>query len=678
MFWRITAHSLRAVALLSAALAATPVGAATPVAQSAGKSVPPPVNIRPQGPVPAAPSGGPAKILRLADVKPGMVGEAFTVFQGTKPEPFKVRVVSIMRQFLPKQDVILVRAEDPRVEFSGIVAGMSGSPVYVDGKLMGAIAYAWSFSKEPLGGVTPIETMLAERARPRRTGGTEQSVLDVHTDAEGLRVLTLAEGGPAGPATPDAGRPTDGGWANWGPRGQAASTAQPQAGSGSRPTPVGEPRLVPVAVPLSVSGFGKQALAELTRELEPMGLVPVQGGGGGARVGPTPSSPRRAARGRTSEPVLPGSAIGVELIRGDMSMVGTGTVTYVDGTGVLAFGHPMFGSGELYLPLVSSEIHAIVPSVAQSMKLSSPLREVGALVQDRQSCIVGDLGARATMVPVRVRVTGPRAATRTFEAEVARNRRLTPLLAATVASNALVDAEPDITDMVVTVVSNVTIKGRRPLELRDEIFAPEGISRLGLAGTRGLRVVGDLLSNPFEPVVLDRLELDVRIEYRRDVTEIVGLSLPGGGVRAGDTVPLRVLLRPYAGPEYTETVSVTIPHSVAGQQVRIEAASGGTTRPEMPPIESLSIYLDNLRRTFPPSSIVVSVQTPDEGAALRGRLLPDLPTVASDTLRPGSRTRRAEAYRVAARTAFPTEHLVFGKQEVSLLVRDDVLGARAP
>src|SRR6185369_4456670 len=114
------------------------------------------------------PSGPPPAIMPLSEVKPGMVGQALTVFQGTKPEPFKVRVVSVMHNFLPKQDVILIRAEDPRVEFSGIVAGMSGSPVYIDGKLVGAVAYAWSFAKEPLGGVTPIETMLAERSRPRR------------------------------------------------------------------------------------------------------------------------------------------------------------------------------------------------------------------------------------------------------------------------------------------------------------------------------------------------------------------------------------------------------------------------------------------------------------------------------------------------------------------------------
>ena len=432
---------------------------------------------------------------------------------------------------------------------------------------------------------------------------------------------------------------------------------------------------MPVAVPLSVSGFGPRALNDLTRELAPLGLVPVQGAGGGRPSAGTSAAGRARDRGPPAR-IVPGGAIGVELIRGDMSMVGTGTVTYVDDKGVLAFGHPMFGSGELYLPLVSSEIHAILPSVAQSMKLSSPLREVGALVQDRQSCIIGDLGARATMVPVRVRVTGPHAPTRVFEAEVARNRRLTPLLAATVASNALVDSEPDITDMVVTVVSSVALRGRPVLELRDELYAPEGISRHGLGTTRGLRVVAELLSNPFEPIVIERLDIDVKVEYRRDVVEIVGLSLPGDTVRAGDTVPLRVLLRPYAGPEYSEIIPIVIPTTVAGEQVRIEAASGGTTRAEMPPVESLSIYLDNLRRTFPPSSIVVSVHTPDEGAALRGRLLPDLPIVASDTLRPGSRTRRAELYRVAARTTFATSRLVFGKQELSLSVRDDVLGSR--
>jgi hypothetical protein len=571
-----------------------------------------------------------------------MVGEAMTVFQGTKPEPFKVRVVAVMRNFLPKQDVILIRAEDPRVEFSGIVAGMSGSPVYIDGKLMGAVAYAWSFAKEPLGGVTPIETMLAERRRPRRAKGE----MIARTDADGLRTLTVAEGGERG----------------LGPSGGGAGPAALERGLGLppvMPAATGEPRLARAAVPLSVAGFAPRALAELGEELRPAGLVPLQAGGG--------RKPGKPTAGR----VEPGSAIGVELVRGDMSTVGTGTVTYVDGENVLAYGHPMFGIGEVYLPMVDAEIHAFLPSVAQSFKMSSPLSEVGTLVQDRQSCIIGDLGARTTMVPVTVRVSGPGAEPRVFRAEVARNRRLTPMLASLVTSSAIADAEPDVADMVVTVTSKVNLKGYAPLELRDQLFSAEGVSGRALSSSRGLRAMGDLLLNPFEPVVLDRLDVDVRVEYRRDVAEIVGVSLPGDFVRAGDTVPLRVTLRPYAGAEYVETIPVVIPRTVGGDMVKIEVATGASVKPEMPQAESLRVYLENLRRFYTASTIVVSVQTPDDGAALRGRLLAGLPSSALDTLRPGNQTRRADAYRVADRTVFPSKRLVSGRQELTVYVRND-------
>ena len=178
----------------------------------------------------------------LSDVRPGMVGQALTVFQGTKPEPFKVRVVSVMRNFLPKQDVILIRAEDPRVEFSGIVAGMSGSPVYIDGKLVGAVAYAWSFAKEPLGGVTPIESMLAERRRPRRVSR------EYFAGGSGRRPAAAREPARLRVRTTRSARPTRC-RADWGcpPMGPAPA--------------MGEPRLMRASVPLSVSGFAPRTVA---------------------------------------------------------------------------------------------------------------------------------------------------------------------------------------------------------------------------------------------------------------------------------------------------------------------------------------------------------------------------------------------------------------------------------
>jgi len=573
------------------------------------------------------PSTPPPAIMPLSDIRPGMVGQALTVFQGTKPEPFKVRVVSVMRNFLPKQDVILIRAEDPRVEFSGIVAGMSGSPVYIDGKLVGAIAYAWSFAKEPLGGVTPIESMLAERSRPRRA--------EKQTYVERLRGSS---------ATPDA---------------LARGLGLPPLGPLAA---MGEPHLLRASVPLSVSGFTPRTVAELADELRPTGLVPLQAGGG-RRPGPP-------AAGH----VEPGSAIGVELVRGDMSTVATGTVTYVNGADVLAFGHPLFGIGEVYLPLVDAEIHAFLPSLSQSFKMSSPLNEVGTLVQDRPACIVGDLDARTTMIPVDVRVTGPGVEPRLFHAEVARNRRLTGMLASLVIGNAIADAEPDVTDMVVTVTSKVGVKGYAPLELRDQIFSAEGVSGHALASSRGLRAMGDLMFNPFEPVVLDRMDVDVRVEFRRDVAEIVAVALPSQDVHAGDTVPLRVTLRPYAGAEYLETVPVIIPRALVGQTVKIEVANGASVRPDLPQAESLPVYIDNLRKSYPAMSIVVTLQTPDDGASLRGQLIPGLPASALDTLRSGNQTRRADAYHIADRTVFPVRQLVSGRQELSLQIKDDALG----
>jgi hypothetical protein len=180
--------------------------------------------------------------------------------------------------------------------------------------------------------------------------------------------------------------------------------------------------------------------------------------------------------------------------------------------------------------------------------------------------------------------------------------------------------------------------------------------------------------NPFEPVIVDRMDVDVRIELRRDVADIVGVAVPTETVRAGDTVPVRVTLRPYAGLEYVETVPVKIPLTVRGQAVHIEAASGVMARPDAAPAETLDGYIENLHKYYTAASIVVTVQTPDEGAALRGRLIANLPASAMDTLRPANQTRRADSYRIAERTVFPSKRLITGRQELTVAVVDDVLG----
>jgi hypothetical protein len=568
--------------------------------------------------------------MRVDDVKPGMVGVAHTVFSGTKPEPFKVRVVSVVRNFLPKQDVILVRAEDPRVEFSGIAAGMSGSPVYIDGKLVGAIAYAWSFAKEPLAGVTPIESMLAERARPRRSK------------------RDLVESGELVSA------PTDGG--------AELSVSEPLSLDTSMESST-MPQLRRVSVPLSISGLSDRALDELTTSLKPFGIVPMRAGGGG-----------RMRKAAPESQLVPGGAVGVQLIRGDMNATAMGTVTWVNGNTLLAFGHPMFGVGEVNLPMVTGEVHSFINSQFSSFKLATPIAEVGTIVQDRPSCIVGDMSVRATMLPIEVRVSAPGSEIRVFRAEVVRNKRLTPILASAVLTTAIADAEPDQTDMAVTLATKLGVRGMSPVALRDQVFTQEGLSPRALGSLRGVRALGDLLSNPFAPVGVDRLEFDVKVEFRRDFAEIVSVALPSEEVKAGDTVPLRVTLRPYAGQEYVETIPFPVPEKLAGKSVRIEVASGAVVRPDVPRPENLAGFIENLRSYYTASNIVVSLSLPEDGASLRGRLIPSLPPSALDTLRTGNQTRRADAYRLADRTVFQSSRMVTGKQELVLNVREDTLG----
>jgi hypothetical protein len=241
-------------------------------------------------------------------------------------------------------------------------------------------------------------------------------------------------------------------------------------------------------------------------------------------------------------------------------------------------------------------------------------------------------------------------------------------------TTAIADAEPDQTDMAVTLVTRLTMRGMGPIELRDQVFTTEGISPRALSGLRGVRVLHELLSNPFAPVGVDRLEFDVKIEFRRDFAEIVAVALPSDEVRAGDTVDLRVTLRPYAGREYVETIPVLIPERLAGQAVRVDVASGQVVRPEVPRAENLAGFIENLRSYYTASSIVVSLSLPEDGASLRGRLIPNLPRSALDTLSTGNQTRRADSYRVADRTVFNSPRLVSGRQELVLHVREDSLG----
>ena len=576
----------------------------------------------------------------VKDIKPGMKGYGLTVFQGTKPERFEVHVIGVLHNFRPLEDIILIMCDDPRLKYSGGVAGMSGSPIYIEGKLAGAFAYGFQFAKDPIAGVTPIEYMLHEVKRPRRGPDGVTGMAKSDTDnAQALNDHSVRE------VLAEAAAGGDRRW--W--REILPKTNVDPSG-----------QLVRAAVPMSASGFAGRALEELETAFKPYGVIPMAGAGGGRVPG---------AKGPTGFEM--GGAIGVELVRGDMSMVGTGTVTWVEGKNVAAFGHPMFGAGELYLPVVTAQIHTFLNSVAMSFKLSSPLVEAGTLVQDRESCIVADTGARTSMIPMHVRISGPGGKNaHTFNAEIARFKFLTPLLASAVVSNAAATYAPDVTHAVAHVKSRVVVHGFAPLELEDNLYAPDGLAGRALGAISGIRAMAEVLFNPFVPSAVDSIDIDINVAYRPDFAEVTGLRMNADEVEAGSRVNLYVAVRPFAGDEYVETIPIEIPRSLAGQSLHIEAAAGNLVKPDMAAPENLKELIDNLRKQYSSRSIVVTLQTPDEGATIHGKLLPDLPASEIDTLRPSSSTKRGDPYRRFARTQKAVARVLTGKQDITVRVRD--------
>jgi hypothetical protein len=573
----------------------------------------------------------------ISEIRAGMKGYGLTVFQGLKPDRFDIRVISVLHNFLPKQDIILVQSDDPRLIHSGIVAGMSGSPIYIEGRLAGALSYGWHFAKDPIAGVTPIEAMMAELKRPLR-GRLATPVAEAANEPRNQRRSlddVIARHHEVNDRSP-----------------MLARLPLPPLPEG------GEPRLVRASVPLSLAGFGAAAFSELSRALEPFHVVPLQAGGAGRGN----SGPSRFEDG---------GSIAVELIRGDVSAAGTGTVTRVEGDKVLAFGHPMFNVGEIYLPIATAEIHTFMSALSSSFKMASPLREIGSLIQDRQSGIIGDTSQRADMIPVHVKVGGPNRPVEDFHFEVVRHRFLTPMLASTVVANAAQNAASDVADATITVRSNLAVRGYKPLEVTDQIYSPDGVSPRTLASATGLKAIGDILFNPFTPANLDRIDIDVDVDYKADVAEIVGVSLNSDDLSPGSRPNLYVTLRPYAGQEYVKAIPFDVPRALAGQTVKVVVTAGSLAKPDVAPPENLNGLIDNLRKSYSASAIVVGLETPDEGVTLRGSVIPDLPGSVIDTLRPGASTRRADTFKRASRFVVPMHGIMQGKQEITIRVKED-------
>ena len=594
------------------------------------------------------------------EIKEGMKGYGLTVFHGTEPEKFDVEVIGVLKNFRPAQDLILVKTPHPRLNVTKNVKGMSGSPIYLDGgRLAGAYAYSLaSFMTEPVAGVTPIGLMLTELHRPIPPGFWPLE------HAAPLPGSAPASGAP--PAAPRRRASIDPDLFD-GPPGHydlKAHAAQVASRFGPPPSANGM-SVIPAATPLLMGGVGDRA-AELARQLfTPLGLDPLQAGAAGATTNaPGPGIPAHFVDGGT---------LGVQLARGDVSFMGLGTVTHVEGTRLAGFGHPMMNAGDTAMPTCLARVLWIYASDQHSFKVGEAVRSLGALVQDRQSAVVADETKVAPTFPVHIEVVGAgEAPKKSWNMEIAEEKFMSPGLAASMIGSVIEATVSERRDMTWQLHSRVAVHGHGTIDLDDFGVAIGGLPEAGeWSASRAVRAVGDVLNNPWEEARVDRLDATLTVQYTRDLWRIRGVELLDDEVDAGQKARLVVHLLPFAGPEVTRTVEVTLPPLLAGKEVEIEVMPGYDVAPELASPENLSELLANEpKQSVMPKTIVAQFKLPSQGVAYNGHVANRLPDFALDALRPTHATSLTpDPFASYGRVIVPVDKYVEGHDKVKVKVK---------
>lgn len=479
----------------------------------------------------APPAAAQTAILPLAEVRPGMVGEGRTAFAGAEVETFGVEIIGVLEGAMPGRSIVLANLSGGPLAHTGVMQGMSGSPVYVDGRLLGAVAYAFPFAKDPICGITPFEEMVRFTEMPLTTGASS-----------GVAPAPALHFSPAGepsfdPApVPEIGIENDG------------------------------RQLLPIRTPVAASGLGPTAhriLAPLFRQLG-MELAP---GGLAGRMG-------AGASQATGNPQLsPGSPVGATLIGGDMVLMASGTVTHVDeATGeVFAFGHPFTGLGTISIPMQAARVEANIASLSNSFRIASAGSPIGVWQQDRATGIRGRLGARARTIPLRIQVEGSRGGRRDYNLEIVDHDLFSPALAFSGLVAILSQEERPAGTQTIRLGARINVAGGRTLSVED-VFGSGGPGVLTNAAALVAAPLALLLGNPVERIPVREIEVEISASEEAQAATLSRAWLRSSRVRPGDTATLRVALNDFQGSEQVRELEVPIPASAAGSRLTLLVA----------------------------------------------------------------------------------------------------------
>lgn len=553
------------------------------------------------------------KYMLVDEIKPGMKGYGLTVFSGTTIERFNVEVISVIRNTGAQSNLILVRVSGGPIDKAGVIAGMSGSPVYIDDRMIGALAYSWAFSTEPLAGITPIDEMLR--------------IFSFEKKSDPQKTL-------AGPA--EVGSK---GWA----REASVAVASPASASESAV-------MQPIMTPMVFSGFSRETIESFRPQLQGWGIVPVLGGSS-AQEDQVEDAPFRE-----------GAGIGVQLISGDLSAAAIGTLTVREGDRILAFGHPFMLSGAVDYPMTTAYINAILPSLVVSTKVGSSLKPVGVLTQDRRTGIMGIVGGSAKMAPITLSTLRRGEDTaRTFHFEVARNRQMLPLMVGMALSDSFTQVGSATGEFTAKVHYEIELE-KFPTIRNEDFFSGAGgfpvLSSLGL-----VRDLSTLLNNQFTELSVKSISIQVEALEAIESARVTSARLGKDTVRPGEDIALKVIMKPYM-KDYVEKETVLhipehFPEGLAFLQISAAPQTAFFERMRAPTrfqpdgIEKLVQLVDE---DYPGNRLDIRLLVTDPGIVVKGREMPALPSSVFSVI---SQTMGKEPIGITMSSVMLEKHITF-------------------
>jgi hypothetical protein len=595
---------------------------------------------------PQPPRAGKVEIIKSSELRPGMKGVAWTVFQGTEPEPVPVEIIGLWKnQWGPNQDIILAKLGG-KAQRTNVAGGMSGSPVYIDGKLAGAVALRLSvFSPDAICGITPIELMLevngADQSRPieARTPDKAAAREQVSIPSELL--------------------------------------AQAVAAGASPNLPREAPLMTPIDTPLVFSGFHENVLEEFGPLFERIGIHAVQGGAASAAYTAKPAPGWK-------DSLKPGEAVAGVLVSGDMSVTGLGTVTYNDGKHVLAFGHPFFNLGPVDMPMSKGEVLMVLSSAFQPNKFANATEIVGALHQDRHSGIMGVLGDEAKMIPVTVAVRsfGENNAVRTekdFRFNVFDQQKWTPYLMMLTLFNSVSGLNEFRDEATYRLSGTVDLDSGGSLSLNTmqasgEMPMPAPMLLAGWWGDKFNRLYLNAVNTPR----LKRVNVTVDLLPERRVATIENAWIANSEVRPGDDVPVKVFLRPYRGERIERDLQVHVRVGLSKGDHRILLSDADTLNHMQSMAGYLNRYMDvsetvsliNQERSN--NKLYISLLEATPTAYYDDKTMPSLPASVLNVMQAGRASSRpiiTSAESAFEQSSVPFDYVVSGSFSIKITVK---------